>query len=63
MPTQLEIINKRKDDAELEIREKAKLVDYNTLSYPIEVIVHKYVEGIADNIYNSRVMILEGVIN
>ncbi|WP_414529470.1 DUF262 domain-containing protein [Nodularia chucula] len=45
MVTQLEITNQRKESAEQEIREKTKRVDYNTLEYPIEVIVQKYLDG------------------
>jgi len=49
MVTQLSITNQRKEEAELEIREKRKSVDYNTLEYPIEVIVQKYLEGIDED--------------
>lgn len=45
MVTQLEITDERKEKAEEEIREKRKRVDYNTLEYPIEVIVQKYLDG------------------
>lgn len=45
MVTQLEITDQRKENAEQEIREKTKRVDYNTLEYPIEVIVQKYSDG------------------
>lgn len=45
MVTQLEITDERKEKAEEEIRDKRKRVDYNTLEYPIEVIVQKYLYG------------------
>ncbi|MDY6781420.1 MAG: DUF262 domain-containing protein [Cyanobacteriota bacterium] len=45
MATQLEITDECKEKAEAEIREKRKQVDYNTLEYPIEVIVKKYLDG------------------
>ena len=45
MVTQLEITNERKEAAEAEIRDKRKPVDYNTLEYPIEVLVDKYSTG------------------
>ncbi len=35
--------------AEAQIRDKAKQVDYNTLEYPIEVIVQKYCDGLEDD--------------
>lgn len=43
------ITDKGKENAEIEIREKRKRVDYNTLEYPIEVIVQKYLEGINED--------------
>lgn len=46
MVTQLEITETKKQEAEAEIRDKSKRVDYNTLEYPIEVIVQKYLDGI-----------------
>ena len=49
MVTQLEITNQRKENAEQEIREKTKRVDYNTFEYPIEVIVQKYLDGKEDD--------------
>ncbi|MCC5658476.1 DUF262 domain-containing protein [Nostoc sp. XA010] len=45
MVTQLEITDERKEKAEEEIRDKRRRVDYNTLEYPIEVIVQKYLVG------------------
>ncbi len=46
MVTQLEITNVQKEIAEAEIRDRRKPVDYNTLEYPIEIIVQKYLDGI-----------------
>lgn len=46
MVTQLEITNVQKEIAEAEIRDQRKPVDYNTLEYPIEIIVQKYLDGI-----------------
>lgn len=46
MVNQLEITAQHKENAESEIRDKTKRVDYNTLEYPIEVIVQKYLDGI-----------------
>ncbi|BAT51826.1 hypothetical protein NOS3756_07560 [Nostoc sp. NIES-3756] len=45
MVNQLEITDEQKENAEIEIRDKTKRVDYNTLEYPIEVIIQKYLEG------------------
>ncbi len=45
MVTQLEITNEKKEAAEAEIRAQRKPVDYNTLEYPIEVLVDKYSTG------------------
>jgi uncharacterized protein with ParB-like and HNH nuclease domain len=45
MVTELEITSQKKETAEAEIREKREPVDYNTLEYPIEVLVQKYLDG------------------
>lgn len=45
MVTKLEITSRDKENAEAEIREKREPVDYNTLEYPIEVLVQKYLDG------------------
>lgn len=45
MVTQLKITDELIAKAEAEIREQTKRVDYNTLEYPIEVIVEKYLQG------------------
>jgi uncharacterized protein with ParB-like and HNH nuclease domain len=49
MVTQIEITNEKKETAEEEIRNKRKPVDYNTLEYPIEILVQKYLEGIDED--------------
>jgi uncharacterized protein with ParB-like and HNH nuclease domain len=49
MVTQLKITNEKKETAEAEIRDKRKPVDYNTLEYPVEILVQKYVEGIDED--------------
>ena len=46
MLTQLEITNEKKEIAEAQIRDRRKPVDYNTLEYPIEILVQKYLDGI-----------------
>ncbi|MFN9171634.1 MAG: DUF262 domain-containing protein, partial [Dolichospermum sp.] len=43
------ITEKMQEEAEMQIREKKKSVDYNTIEYPIEVIVDKYLNGINDD--------------
>jgi Protein of unknown function DUF262 len=39
-----------KEASDVEIREKQKIVDYDTKEYPVEVIVQKYREGLEDDI-------------
>ena len=46
MVTQLEISNEKKEIAETQIRNLRKPVDYNTLEYPIEILVKKYLDGL-----------------
>lgn len=46
MATQLEITNEKKEIAETQIRDRRKPVDYNTIEYPIEVLVQKYLNEI-----------------
>lgn len=46
----IEITNEHKEIAEEEIREKQKIVDYDTKEYPVEVLVQKYKEGLKDDI-------------
>lgn len=47
---QKQITNEQRELAEAEIREKQKVVDYDTKEYPVEVIVQKYREGLEDDI-------------
>ena len=49
MVTQLEITNEKKEIAEAQIRDRRKPVDYNTLEYPIEILVKKYLDGIDED--------------
>ncbi|NER29600.1 MAG: DUF262 domain-containing protein [Symploca sp. SIO1C4] len=49
MMPKIEITEERKDEAEAEIREKRKPVDYSTIEYPIEILVQKYLDGIDDD--------------
>ena len=49
MVTQLKITNEKKEIAEAQIRDRRKPVDYNTLEYPVEIIVQKYLDGIDDD--------------
>ncbi|HBQ99189.1 MULTISPECIES: DUF262 domain-containing protein [unclassified Roseofilum] len=44
-----EITNEQKEEAELEIREKKKVVEYDTKEYPVEVLVKKYKEGLEED--------------
>ncbi|MBD2501236.1 DUF262 domain-containing protein [Anabaena azotica] len=50
LPPEPEINDEAKDEAEAEIREKQKIVDYNTNEYPVEVLVQKYREGLEEDI-------------
>lgn len=43
------VTEQKVNSAEEQIRENQKRVDYNTLEYPIEVLVDKYLNGIDDN--------------
>ncbi len=49
MATQLKITDEKKEIAEEQIRNQKKPVDYNTIEYPIEVLVKKYLDGIDDD--------------
>ena len=51
MVTQLQITktNEEKEIAEEQIRDRRKPVDYNTIEYPIEVLVQKYLDGIDED--------------
>jgi len=50
IPFEIEITDGQKEAAEQEIREKQKIVDYDTKEYPVEVLVQKYKEGLDDDI-------------
>ena len=45
-----EITDEQKEAAEAEIREKQKIVDYDTKEYPVEVLAQKYREGLDEDI-------------
>ncbi len=44
------ITDQMREEAEIQIREKKKIVDYNTIEYPIEIIVQKYLNGLDDDL-------------
>jgi len=50
VPIEKEITAERREEAEAEIREKQKIVDYDTKEYPVEVLVQKYKEGLDEDI-------------
>ena len=45
-----EITDEKREAAEAEIREKQKIVDYDTKEYPVEVLVQKYRDGLGEDI-------------
>jgi hypothetical protein len=45
IPPEIKITHEQREAAEMEIREKQKVVDYDTKEYPVEVLVKKYIEG------------------
>lgn len=47
--SEIEITARQRDEAEEELREQQKPIDYNTLEYPIEIIVEKYTDGLDDD--------------
>lgn len=49
MKQEVEITKELKDNAELQILKKIKSYDYDTVEYPIEVIVQKYHDGLKDD--------------
>lgn len=49
IPVDTEITLERRDEAETEIRDKQKLVDYDTREYPVELLVQKYTDGLEDD--------------
>ena len=46
---ELEITDEQREEAEAEIREKQKVVDYDTKEYPVEVLVDKYRDGLDED--------------
>jgi hypothetical protein len=48
-PIEVEITAERRDEAEAEIRDKQKPIDYDTREYPVEILVQKYIDGLADD--------------
>lgn len=48
-PAESKITDEQREAAEAEIREKQKPFDYDTKSYPVEVIVQKYMDGREDD--------------
>lgn len=49
IPGEPEITHEQREAAEAEIREKQKVVDYDTKEYPVEVLVKKYREGLDED--------------
>jgi hypothetical protein len=49
IPIEVEITTERKDEAEAEIRDKQKPIDYDTKEYPVEILVQKYTDGLSDD--------------
>lgn len=49
IPSETEITDEQKKAAEEEIREKQKIVDYDTKEYPVEVLVQKYRDGLYED--------------
>lgn len=49
IPPEPKITDEQKVAAEMQIREKQKVVDYDTKEYPVEVLVKKYTEGLEDD--------------
>jgi len=48
MTIESEITQERRDDAEAEIRDKQRLIDYDTREYPVGILVEKYTHGLED---------------
>jgi hypothetical protein len=49
IPSEVAITSQQRDEAEEELREQQKPIDYNTSEYPIEVLVEKYIDGLDDD--------------
>ncbi|MEA5624872.1 DUF262 domain-containing protein [Nostoc sp. UHCC 0251] len=50
IPPEPEITDEQIEAAEEEIREKQKIVDYDTKEYPVEVLVQKYRDGLDEDL-------------
>jgi hypothetical protein len=48
-PIEAEVTTERINEAEAEIRDKQKPVDYDTKEYPVEILVQKYIHGLSDD--------------
>ena len=48
-PIETDITDEKRDEAEAEIRDKQKPIDYDTKEYPVEILVQKYTDGLADD--------------
>jgi hypothetical protein len=46
---EVEVTTERINEAEAEIRDKQKPVDYDTKEYPVEILVQKYTHGLSDD--------------
>ncbi|MDB9457041.1 hypothetical protein PN480_12520 [Dolichospermum circinale CS-1225] len=57
------ITEEMQEEAEMQIREKKKSVDYNTIEYPIEVIVDKYLNAEVLNVKKSLIKIAQNMLN
>ena len=49
IPLESEITDEQREAAEAEIREKQKVVDYDTKEYPVEVLFTKYRDGLDED--------------
>ena len=49
IPSEIKITAQQQNEAEEELREQQKPIDYNTLEYPIEILVKKYTDGLDDD--------------
>jgi Protein of unknown function DUF262 len=47
--SEIEITDEKRNQAEIDIRDKQKVVDYDTKEYPVEVLVQKYIDGLEDD--------------
>jgi len=49
LPVEAEITPEKRDEAEAEIRDKQKPIDYDTKEYPVELLIQKYTDGLDDD--------------